>query len=69
MKQLTSTRTQLATNGQGIWDLGAILTLASGRATTARLELGGKVDTFVGPFTTRSAVDGTAKSLSAISAV
>lgn len=54
-----STRAQLATNGQGIRDLGAVLTLASGRATTARLELGSEVDTFVGPFTTGSAVNGT----------
>lgn len=58
---ITSTRAQLATNGQGIRDLGAVLTLASGRATTARLELGSEVDTFVGPFTTGSAVNGTAK--------
>lgn len=56
---ITSTRAQLATNGQGIRDLGAVLTLASGRATTARLELGSEVDTFVGPFTTGSAVNGT----------
>jgi hypothetical protein len=48
--RLTDTETLFASNGIGVGDLGAVLSLARRGAPATRLELSHKVETFVRPF-------------------